>query len=77
MAKEKATVELKSLEIGDSGLLVYIMQSALKYRGYTSTAPSSHFGMTTFETLREFRKQHYLEGDTVCDELTWRELLKD
>lgn len=70
-------IELKTLEIGDAGLLVYIMQSALKYRGYTSAQPTANFGMSTFEALREFRKQHYLTGDTVCDALTWRELLKD
>jgi len=71
-------IELPELEIGATGLAVYIMQAALKYKGvYNEENLTGNFDLPTFGALREFRKQHYLTGDTICDALTWRELLKD
>lgn len=61
------------LEIGDNGLFVYIMQAALKYRGY-SVSINGAFEMSTFAALKAFRREHYLDGDTICDESTWKAL---
>lgn len=61
------------LEIGDNGLFVYIMQAALKYRGY-SVSINGAFEMSTFAALKAFRREHYLDGDTICDDITWKAL---
>ena len=72
------TIDLPELEIGDNGLAVYIMQAALKYKGvYNEEKLAGNFDLPTFGALREFRRQHYLTGNTVCDALTWRELLTE
>ena len=46
-----------TLEIGDNGLFVYIMQAALKYRGY-SVSINGAFDMPTFAALKALR--HFL-----------------
>ena len=66
-------IDFPTLEIGDSGIFVYIMQAALKYRGY-SVAINGAFEMATFAALKSFRHEHYLGGDTVCDAATWKQL---
>ena len=72
------TIDLPELEIGANGLAVYIMQAALHYKWLLHKDDvTGNFDLPTFDALREFRKQHYLSGNTICDALTWRELLKE
>lgn len=66
-------ITLPTLEIGDNDIFVYIMQAALKYHGY-DLRMSSVFDTDTFKALYAFRREHYLDGDTVCDESTWKAL---
>ena len=66
-------IDLPTLEINDSGHYVYVMQALLKYRGYDLNM-TSIFDTDTFKALRAFRKDQFLEGDTVCDEQTWVQL---
>lgn len=66
-------INFPTLEIGDNGLFVYIMQAALKYRGY-SVSINGAFDMATFAALNAFRHEHYIDGDTVCDDITWKAL---
>lgn len=71
-------IDLPELEIGANGLAVYIMQAALRYRWLLHAEDvTGQFDLPTFDALREFRKQHYLTGNTICDALTWRELLTE
>lgn len=72
------TIDLPELEIGANGLAVYIMQAALKFKGVLHEEKlTGNFDLPTFDALREFRKQHYLTGNTICDALTWRELMTE
>lgn len=70
------SLDLPVLEFGNSGMFVEIMQTCLKWHGY-SIKTDGVLGVQTLATLREFRKQHYMEGDTVCDPATWQALLTE
>ena len=61
------------LEFNDENIFVYIMQAALNYWGYTCPM-SGRFDEKTLPPLRRFRQAHYINGDTVCDALTWKAL---
>ena len=64
------------LEIGSNGMFVAILQICLKYHGIRID-PDGSFGTLTYAALRQFREQHYLSGDTVCDAATWQKLLTE
>jgi len=64
------------LEFNSKGVFVYLMQAALRYHGYNAT-PTALFDVDTFYALKKFRQQHYISGDTVCDSITWQNLLQD
>ena len=64
------------LEFGSEGLYVCLMQTCLRCHGY-STEIDGVLGVKTLSDLREFRKNHYLDGDTVCDFKTWKLLLTE
>lgn len=67
---------LPVLEYGNTGMFVYLMQALLCWHRFTVKLDGS-FGLQTIQALRAFRQQHYMSGDTVCDELTWSELLTE
>ena len=67
-------INLPVLEFGDEGLYVYIMQAALKWWGYACDM-TGRFDEHTLPQLRRFRKTHYINGDTICDAVTWKNLL--
>lgn len=67
-------IEFPELEIGARSMYVEIMQTCLKWHGY-SVKPDGDFGQETFAALRRFRDDCYLTGDTVCDAATWEKLL--
>lgn len=71
----EAGCNFPEVEHGQNGMYVAIMQTCLLWHGYR-IKPDGVFGMESFTALREFRKDHYLTGDTVCDAQTWEYLLK-
>ena len=66
-------IELSTLEIGSVGVEVYLMQALLKYWNYNVSLTGA-FDTATFLVLKQFRIDHYLPGDTICDSLTWKAL---
>ncbi len=64
------------LEFGATGLYVGIVQTCLKFHGIPVDIDGI-LGIKTLSALREFRKQHYLTGDTICDTATWIHLLQE
>ena len=70
-------LSLPELELGSRGLMVWIMQACLKWHGWKDLSIDGHFGLKTLSALREFRNQHYLSGDTICDSLTWEQLFTE
>ena len=69
-------VNLPTLEFGDENVFVYVMQAALRYWGYPCEM-TGRFDERTLPPLRKFRQAHYIYGDTVCDAITWKNLLND
>ncbi len=67
---------LPDLEYGSRGLFVWMMQALLNWHGY-KVQQDGALGFKTLAALREFRKQNYLDGDTVCDSVTWRYLMTE
>lgn len=70
------SMELPALEYGSRGLMVYMMQALLNWHGYKITQDGA-FGFKTHEALHEFRHQNYLDGETVCDSITWKCLMAE
>lgn len=64
------------LEFGAAGMYVAIMQVCLSWHGH-KLQPDGVLGVQTLAALREFRKQHYLTGDTVCEQKTWQYLMQE
>ena len=69
-------IPMPELSAGDRGMYVAILQICLKYHGYR-LEPDGSFGAVTNTALRDFRKNHYLTGDTVADSETWKLLLEE
>ena len=67
------------LEIGSEGFYVRVLQALLnlRLRDRPPLPVSGRFDMATYNALYEFRTQHYLNGDTVTDRLTWEFLLDE
>lgn len=70
-------INLPILEFGTTGLYVAILQTCLKWHGTKGLDIDGSLGVKTLAALREFRKQHYMDGDTVCDDATWKKLLEE
>lgn len=73
---EPERMSLPLLEFGATGLYVGIMQTCLKFHGIPVDIDGI-LGTKTLTALREFRKQHYLTGDTICDTAAWNHLLQE
>lgn len=69
-------VLMPELSAGDRGMYVAVLQVCLKYHGY-KLEPDGSFGAVTNAALRDFRKNHYLSGDTVADDETWKLLFSE
>ena len=69
-------ISLPVLDFGAVGLYVGILQACLRFHGIRIDIDGV-LGTQTLAALRTFRKDHYLEGDTVCDSQTWNYLLTE
>ena len=76
ITEEPERLQMPVLEFGTSGLNVAIMQCCLKWHGIPVEIDGV-LGVKSLAALREFRKQHYLTGDTICDTPTWQLLLTE
>ena len=76
ITSEPERLSLPLLEFGASGLYVGIMQTCLKFHGLRVEIDGI-LGTKSLAALREFRKDHYLDGDTICDTATWNLLLQE
>ncbi len=65
-ALTNSAVKLPPAEIGSRGIVVCLIQQALKCHGYPCDVDGV-FGMQTYNALREFMIDHYLDGDTIAD----------
>lgn len=65
-ALTSSAVKLPPAEIGSRGIVVCLIQQALKCHGYPCDVDGV-FGMQTYNALREFMIDHYLDGDTIAD----------
>lgn len=70
------TVELPMLESGQAGVVVAMLQAALKYLGYDPTWVDGEFGVRTNNMLMAFQAEHGLDADGICGQQTWTALVK-
>lgn len=77
ITEEPESLNFPQLEYGTTGLYVALMQTCLKWHGTKAVEVDGVLGIKTLAALREFRKQHYMDGDTVCDAATWNKLLTE
>lgn len=69
-------IDLPEVEMNESGMLVAVLQTLLQWHGYKVFA-GGYFDMATYEALYDFRRNHYLSGDTVTDPETWSKLFTE
>ena len=69
-------VELPMLESGQAGVVVAMLQAALKYLGYDPTWVDGEFGVRTNNMLMAFQAEHGLDADGICGQQTWTALVK-
>ena len=74
---EETSVLFPELEIGAKGLAVVLAQTALKCKGYYSGKIDGDFGQQTYEAVRKFRQDNYLQGDTIVDDMCYKFLFKE
>ena len=70
------TVELPMLEDGQTGVVVAMLQAALKYLGYDPKWIDGEFGTRTRNMLMAYQVEHGLEADGICGAQTWSVLLR-
>ena len=70
------TVELPMLEDGQTGVVVAMLQAALKYLGYDPKWIDGEFGAQTGAALKAFQSDHGLDADAICGKATWSEITK-
>lgn len=64
-------------EIGAKGLTVLLAQTALKCKGYYHGNLDGDFGKMTYEAVRKFREDNYLQGDSVLDDDCYKFLFRE
>lgn len=69
-------IDLPELELNDSGMFVAVLQTLLQWHGY-KVSSGGYFDFGTYNALYEFRKNHYLPGETVTDPETWKKLFTE
>lgn len=74
---EETSVLFPELEIGSKGLAVVLAQTALKCKGYYNGKIDGDFGQLTYEAVRKFRQDNYLQGDTIVDDMCYKFLFKE
>ena len=69
------TVELPMLEDGQTGVVVAMLQAALKYLGYDPKWIDGEFGTRTRNMLMAYQAEHGLEADGICGKDTYKSLI--
>ena len=69
------TVELPMLEDGQTGVVVAMLQAALKYLGYDPKWIDGEFGTRTRNMLMAYQAEHGLEVDGICGKDTYKSLI--
>ena len=69
------TVELPMLEDGQTGVVVAMLQAALKYLGYDPKWIDGEFGIRTRNMLMAYQAEHGLEADGICGKDTYKRLI--
>lgn len=69
-------ITFPEVSVGDRGLVVCLIQQALKCRAY-SCEVDGVFGPQTHAALREFMRDNYLSGDTVATSEVYKKLFAD
>lgn len=64
------------MTVGNCGLVVCLIQQALKCRAYNCDVDGV-FGTQTHAALREFMRDNYLTGDTVANAQVYKLLFAD
>ena len=64
-------------EIGAKGLTVLLAQTALKCKGYYLGNLDGDFGKMTYDAVRKFREDNYLQGDSVLDDDCYKFLFRE
>ena len=69
------TVELPMLEDGQTGVVVAMLQAALKYFGYDPKWIDGEFGTRTRNMLMAYQAEHGLETDGICGAATYKSIV--
>ncbi len=69
-------VTFPEMTVGNCGLVVCLIQQALKCRAYNCDVDGV-FGAQTHAALREFMRDNYLTGDTVANAQVYKLLFAD
>lgn len=69
------TVELPMLEDGQTGVVVAMLQAALKYLGYDPKWIDGEFGTRTRNMLMAYQAEHGLEADGICGKSTYKSIV--
>ena len=69
------TVELPMLEDGQTGVVVAMLQAALKYLGYDPKWIDGEFGTRTRNMLMAYQAEHGLEADGICGAATYKSIV--
>lgn len=73
---EEDGVIFPEMAVGNCGLVVCLIQQALKCRAYNCDVDGV-FGAQTHAALREFMRDNYLTGDTVANAQVYKLLFAD
>ena len=68
-------VKLPMLESGQAGVVVAMLQAALKYLGYDPTWVDGEFGVRTNNMLMAYQAEHGLEADGICGKDTYKSIV--
>lgn len=69
-------ITFPEMSVGSCGLVVCLIQQALKCRAYPCEVDGV-FGPKTHAALREFMRDNYLTGDTVATAEVYKKLFAD
>ena len=69
------TVELPMLEDGQAGVVVAMLQAALKYLGYDPKWIDGEFGTRTRNMLLAYQAENGLEADGICGKDTYKSIV--
>lgn len=76
LPKTTISITIPQVEDGDEGVVVAMLQAALKYRGFDPVYVDGEFGLYTHNMLMGFQAERGLTTDAVAGTQTWKALIK-